>query len=149
MEDSQFPSVYTRQDPHHFASISGAEDFLHRWKEAGGTTAWHDNDPPASEILVARMRAKYYGAQVITYRNFVLKILEHSHATSSSSWVESGLDDFRNGIDVPNINASEIDQQALAYAKNGIQALVNSTRAFHGLGEGRLFVTNPWGTAHA
>lgn len=100
------------------------------------------------------MRAKYYGAQVITYRNFVLKILEHSHATSSPSSVESGLDDFRNGIDVPNISkhatsAEEIDKQALAYAKNGIQALVNSTRAFHGLGEGRLFVTNPWGTAHA
>ncbi|RAL66102.1 hypothetical protein DID88_005760 [Monilinia fructigena] len=72
------------------------------------------------------MRAKYYGAQVITYRNFVLKILEHSHAVETSNTAERGLDDFRNGI------------EALIYAKNGIQALVNSTRAFHGLGEGRL-----------
>lgn len=102
------------------------------------------------------MRAKYYGAQVITYRNFVLKILEHSHAVSvsASTPAERASDEFRNGIEVPSINkhatsAEEIDEKALAYAKNGIQALVNSTRAFHGLGEGRLFVTNPWGTAHA
>ncbi|KAF7933744.1 uncharacterized protein EAE98_003453 [Botrytis deweyae] len=152
--DSQFPSVYTRHDPNHFESIATAEEFLYRWKEAGGTSTWQENDPPASDILTARMRAKYYGAQVITYRNFVLKILEHSHAVSTSNSVERASDDFRNGIEVPSINkhatsAEEIDEKALAYAKNGIQALVNSTRAFHGLGEGRLFVTNPWGTAHA
>ncbi|QSZ36517.1 hypothetical protein DSL72_006397 [Monilinia vaccinii-corymbosi] len=151
-EDSQFPSVYVHKDPRHFESITSAEDFLLRWKEAGGTIAWHENDPPATDILTARMRAKYYGAQVITYRNFILKILEHSHALSTLS--ERGLDDFRNGIEVPRINkhaksVQEIDAQALVYAKNGIQALVNSTRAFHGLGEGRLLVTNPWGTAHA
>lgn len=84
----------------------------------------------------------------------MLKILEHSHAVETSNTAERGLDDFRNGIEVPSINknatsAEEIDEQALIYAKNGIQALVNSTRAFHGLGEGRLLVTNPWGTAHA
>lgn len=83
-----------------------------------------------------------------------MKILEHSHAVSSSNTVERGVDDFRNGIEVPSINkhatsADEIDKTALDYARNGLQALVNSTRAFHGLGDGRLFVTNPWGTAHA
>lgn len=128
--------------------------FLCQWKEAGGTISWDETDPPSTDILTARMRAKYYGAQVITYRNFVLKILEHSHVAKTSDTAERGLDDFRNGIDVPSINkhaksAEEIDRRALIYAKNGIQALINSTRAFHGLGEGRLLVTNPWGTAHA
>ncbi|ESZ96001.1 hypothetical protein SBOR_3621 [Sclerotinia borealis F-4128] len=152
--ESQFPSVYPRKDTNQFGSIVTAEDFLYQWKGAGATTSWHENDPPATDILTARMRAKYYGAQVITYRNFILKILDHSHAVSSSNMVERDLDDLRNGVEVPSINkcaasGAEIDQQALNYAKKGIQALVNSTRAFHGLGEGRLLVTNPWGTAHA
>ncbi len=29
------------------------------------------DDPPASDILAARLRAKYWGAQVITYRPFI------------------------------------------------------------------------------
>jgi hypothetical protein len=37
-----------------------------------------EEDPPATDILGARRQAKFYGAQVITYRNFVLSILQLS-----------------------------------------------------------------------
>ncbi len=107
---------------------------------------------PADNILGARLRAKYYGAEVITYRHFVLKILERS----------SGREQQITGEYLPNIEAPVVDQNAtrledfddkvLQYADAGLRALIHSTRAFYGLGDPgktRLIVTNIWGTAHA
>jgi len=115
-----------------------------------------DKGEPAKDILGARLRAKYYGAQVITYRHFVLKILEHS-PTRTSQHGQQIADDFLDEIKVPTISknvttADEIDSMVLQYARNGIKALIFSTKAFHGLGDpakDRLIVTNVWGTAHA
>lgn len=117
---------------------------------------WTDEDPPAGEILQARLRAKYYGAQVITYRHFVLKILEHSAAKTSKPG-EQISSEFKTGIDVPSINSNatrpeEVDPKVLEYAKKCIRALIKSTTAFYGVGDptqDRLIVTNIWGTAHA
>ncbi|KAG4430252.1 hypothetical protein IFR05_014263 [Cadophora sp. M221] len=81
---------------------------------------------PATNILEARLRAKYYGAEVITYRHFILKVLEK--------------------------RIEEPDVKVLNYIECGIRALIFSTRAFYGLGnpgKDRLIVTNVWGTAHA
>lgn len=143
--DSQFPSVYVGKEPKHFMTIEAVEaniKFLKTWKE---------DDPLPTNILDARMRAKFFGAEVITYRHFVLKILEHSEARSRN--MEPATDEFRENVRVPTINKNdrtdEIHPQALIYAKRGLRALIQSTTAFHGLGEGRLIVTNVWGTAHA
>lgn len=43
----------------------------------------------------------------------------------------------------------EITQDTIEYAKKGIRALIESTRAFHGLPDKRFVVTNIFGTAHA
>lgn len=106
---------------------------------------------PANDILGARLRAKYYGAQVITYRHFVLKILE-----KSSKVGEQVSDEFKANVSAPVVmNGTRIEDftpKVLAYARNGIKALIHSTKAFHGLGNpghDRLIVTNVWGTAHA
>ncbi|KAM3075198.1 hypothetical protein ACMFMF_005877 [Clarireedia jacksonii] len=143
--DSQFPSVYVGKEPKHFMTIEAVEaniQFLMTWKE---------DDPLPTNILDARMRAKFFGAEVITYRHFVLKILEHSEARSRN--MEPATDEFRENVRVTSINKNdrtdEIHPQALIYAKRGLKALIQSTTAFHGLGEGRLIVTNVWGTAHA
>lgn len=99
-------------------------------------------DPPAGDILAARLRAKYWGAQVITYRPFVRKILElnfskHSPSDSHSArGPDTGPDD-------------DIPPDHLYYAEKGIQALIESTRAFHGLPEKRFIITNVFGTSHA
>jgi len=148
VKDSQFPSVFAGREPSHFLTIGAVESNLETMRD------WSDTDPPARDILTARLRAKFYGAQVITYRNFVLKILEHSASKSQNSGQRISTD-FRTGISgVPSINKNatrpeEIDPQALNYARNCIRALIKSTTAFHGLGDGRLIVTNVWGTAHA
>lgn len=114
---------------------------------------WEEDDPPATDILRARLRAKFYGARVITYRDFVLKILEHS-AASSKYRGEQISNNFIRDVAVPRLNAGaqEIDPKIIAYAERGINALIKSTTAFHGLGNPahqRLRVTNIWGTAHA
>ncbi|KAG9227940.1 hypothetical protein BJ875DRAFT_479028 [Amylocarpus encephaloides] len=91
---------------------------------------WHENDPPATTILAARLWAKYYGAQSIAYRPFVLKILEYSA--------------FRR--------TGDIEPKVLDCARICIQALIKSTSAFHGLsdpGVHRLLVENVWVIAHA
>ena len=114
---------------------------------------WQDGDEPAKNILAARLRAKYYGARVVTYRDFVLKILENSAARSSQEGRKIG-DIFRTEVEVPHINnATSIKQdKALQYVYCCIDALVESTRAFDNVVDTtkeRLIITNPWGTAHA
>jgi hypothetical protein len=110
-----------------------------------------EDSPPAKDILTARLRAKYYGAQNITYRTFLLKILENSGSGIQVS------DNFRSDVEVPKIDVEaiqrgEIDSTTLHYARECMKALEKSTESFHGLGEvdsQRLIVTNIWGTAHA
>lgn len=109
---------------------------------------WDEDEPPADEILGARLRAKYYGALVVTYRDFLLKILEHSAAKSSA--FDQISSDFKHGIEATETLVDEIPTPVLEYAKACIRALIKSTTAFHGLPQDkRLIVTNVWGTAHA
>jgi len=133
---------------------------------------WEEGDPPATDILKARFRAKYYGAKVITYRPFLERVLEHNAARRSKeraardSIQESPhLGNHYSGeqyktviADVPTIDPDKgnsedaLDPKTIQHARNGITALIKSTTAFHGLGdpgEQRLIVTNAWGTAHA
>lgn len=114
-----------------------------------------ESDGPANDILAARLRAKYWGAQVITYRPFVRQILQWSfekefHPTSPNII----LSEFRNGIIAPHIPASttatsDLPPSISELASKGIKALIESTRAFHGLGKDRPIITNVFGTAHA
>lgn len=130
---------------------------------------WEEDDPPATDILNARLRAKYYGAKVITYRPALLKILEHSHSLkpkppkgtsgkSDETTPEKYQEEFRPGVEVlPPMHhgatrMEEIDPRIHQYAGDCIRALIKSTTAFHGMGDPgkkRLMVTNVWGTAHA
>lgn len=96
------------------------------------------DDPPANDILSARLRAKYWGANVITYRPFVKKILLINYNKSQAN---NGM-----GSAAPS---EQITPAMIEYAKMGIKALVESTRAFHGLPEKRFIVTNIFGTSHA
>ena len=108
--------------------------------------------PPATDILTARLRAKFYGAQVITYRPYVQQILELSSPSAVSTGGSSGaanaskISSFENA---KNFIGTSKFHKYMQYAEKGIRALTNSTRAFHGLGNSRLIVTNVWGTAHA
>jgi hypothetical protein len=107
-----------------------------------------ENDRYADSILGARLRAKFYGARVITYRDFVLKILQRSFDAQDRQDPNNPTRSF-TAVSSPD---TEIDSIIVQYAEQGIKALVKSTSAFHGLGDPgikRLMVTNIWGTAHA
>jgi hypothetical protein len=100
---------------------------------------WEETDPPAGDILSARLRAKYYGTEVITYRPFLKMVMNRPSQVTKNA--DGTLD--------TSIPLENISLKILNYAKLCIKALENSTRAFHGMEGGRLIVTNVWGTAHA
>ncbi|KAI5860089.1 hypothetical protein GGS23DRAFT_614256 [Durotheca rogersii] len=138
----------TLDDPAIEQGIKGIEEMLgnsrHRWVPASYT--WDDHDPPASDILGARLRAKYWGSQVILYRPFLRAILERNlrqHANQAGSPnIQAPL-----GLDDPPPN---LDGRILKYASLAISALIESTRAFHGIPNSqRIIITNVFGTAHA
>jgi hypothetical protein len=112
------------------------------------------NDPPAGDILSARLRAKYWGARVITYRPFVRQILQFNFARAHPGGLPMPPSGLRADISVPSIgpdaqSIEDIPQDVINHAMKGVHALIESTRAFHGLKEKRYIVTNIFGTAHA
>ncbi|KAF4973009.1 hypothetical protein FSARC_586 [Fusarium sarcochroum] len=99
-----------------------------------------EDDLPADSILAARLRAKYWGAQVVTFRPFVLRVLRYQHTVR----------------DLPPTPGSTvigklpgIHPEVMKGAEKGIAALIESTRAFHRLNKERQIITNVFGTAHA
>lgn len=147
--ESQFPKVVVAKPSDHFPTIEACQENLNTIARWAPSFSWDaDKGEPAIDILGARLRAKYYGAQVITYRHFVLKILE-----MSTQGGEKVTDEFKENISAPQVmNGAELSSKSMQFARNGIKALIYSTKAFHGLGEpgrDRITVTNIWGTAHA
>lgn len=114
-------------------------------------------DPnPASDILGARLRAKYWGAQNITLRPFIRQVtqfnFERSSNTKGSPAPISG--GFSSDFTAPAIGPEaksdkDIDDIIIDHAQKGIWALIQSTRSFHGLKDERFIITNVFGTAHA
>ena len=87
---------------------------------AGKHFKFCESDPPAADIISAQLWAAYWHTQVMTFRPFINEILH------------------RQWSDV-----------TLEHARKGINALIKSTGAFHGLVEGeRPIITNVFGTAH-
>ncbi|KAL7622774.1 hypothetical protein AAE478_006453 [Parahypoxylon ruwenzoriense] len=138
----------TLDDPAIEEGIKGIEKMLgnsrHLWVPT--SYLWSDEDPPANDILGARLRAKYWGSQVILYRPFLRAILEReprpypNQAGSPNNQPPAGLDEAP-----PNV-----DSRILRYAGLAIYALIESTRAFHGIPNSqRIIITNVFGTAHA
>jgi hypothetical protein len=114
-------------------------------------------DPkPASDILGARLRAKYWGAQNITLRPFIRQIMQFNfersrNARNSPAPISGGFSsDFTAPAIGPEAKSDkDIDDIIIDHAQKGIWALIQSTRSFHGLKDERFVITNVFGTAHA
>lgn len=89
---------------------------------------WDEKDPPSSNILEARLRAKRYGAEVIATRHFLRMVLNSRYEESRNEPISAPIMD---------------------YARKCIRAMFHSAQAFWGIQGGRLVVTNVWGTSHA
>lgn len=120
------------------------------------------DDEPSKDILAARIRAKFWGAAVITYRPFVKDILDFSYGRKHmlTAGPPNGVDpppigNYRHDVaGVPSVpvdakTPGEIPLEVIEYAKKGIRAIIESTRAFHNLDDKRFVITNVFGTAHA
>ncbi|KAI1334259.1 hypothetical protein F5Y15DRAFT_429547 [Xylariaceae sp. FL0016] len=114
---------------------------------------WNDGDPLATDILSARLRAKYWGSQAILYRPFLKIALNNENPppllcrgqpAPGTTWESLGLD--AGSLSVP----PQSDPRTINYARLAIDALIESTRAFHGMDDSqRIVITNVFGTAHA
>ncbi|EXL65923.1 hypothetical protein FOPG_17879 [Fusarium oxysporum f. sp. conglutinans race 2 54008] len=153
---------YAPEDPakpgkNKFRNVGVVSDAVLGMHWVAPSFVFREDDLPADDILAARLRAKYWGAQVITYRPFIRQILQFSHSLknhASSPNFPSVSSEFRQDITAPAIHPkarthSDIDPEVIELAKKGIKALIESTRAFHGLGDKRPIITNVFGTAHA
>ncbi|KAM0221092.1 hypothetical protein ACHAPA_003443 [Fusarium lateritium] len=140
-----------------FRNVGVVSDAVSGMHWVAPSFAFREDDPPADDILAVRLRAKYWGAQVITYRPFIRQILQFSHSIknhASSPNFPTVSSEFRQDVTAPVIHPKarthgDIDPQVVELAKKGIKALIESTRAFHGLGDKRPIITNIFGTAHA
>ena len=139
-----------------FNNVGLVVDFVKSMHWVAKSFQFKESDAPADDILSARLRAKYWGAQVITYRPFIRQILMWSDMLNNhpSSPKMCAVSEFRQGVTAPIINpaarsAKDLHPDLLRYAELGVKALVESTRAFHNLGPKRPIITNVFGTAHA
>lgn len=137
----------TLDDPAIEEGIKGIEEMLRNSRDfwVPKSYQWNDNDLPAADILGARLRAKYWGSQVILYRPFLRAILERE----PWPYHNQGSPDAQPGLSLEEMPPN-VDPRILNYAGLAIHALVESTRAFHGIPSSqRIIITNVFGTAHA
>ena len=120
---------------------------LNRWLEGWRAALpndlqWSDTDPPSADINAARMRAKYYGARYLINRPLLhsaIHSLEPNGISNAAVPQRSSPASVKHG---------RVDQEVYEASKICVEAAVKSTIAFDGV-EGRLIVTNIFGTAHA
>jgi hypothetical protein len=115
---------------------------------------WNDDDPLPSDILSARLRAKYWGSQVILYRPFLRIILDGDAQPPPMYSNEHTPPDMMVTMDTNqrNTKVRTVDPHPRTIENAGlaIHALIESTRAFHGMDSTqRIIITNVFGTAHA
>ncbi|KAJ2961827.1 hypothetical protein NQ176_g10975 [Zarea fungicola] len=137
-----------------FKNVDFVSDAVSGMKWVGPSFAFKEDDPPASDILSARLRAKYWGAQVLTYRPFLRQMLQFSYVKNHPTTGQPPSSEFRAEVEAPRIdpqarNVADLDPHILVLAQKAIKALIESTRAFHGLGDKRPIITSVFGTAHA
>ena len=113
---------------------------------------WADDDPLATHINDARLRAKYYGAKYIIHRPFLRYALDHEIVfDSDTQGAVSQAMDRKNSVMLPPHTAAQTQKSEIFEScKECVHAAMQSTVAFdHIIQKRRLIVTNIFGTAHA
>jgi hypothetical protein len=160
------------EEPPPFGIMRTLDDNLENWRNLLNDWNWDDNDHMSSDINVARMRAKYYGAKYIIHRPALQYALTfcsgmggfptpRSHRSESPAAGPSyqpqlvshgeavGLSARRQTRTGPPTPAIErLDPRARKGAEACIWAAIRSTTAFDRVPE-RIIITNIFCTAHA
>ncbi|KAF2819543.1 C6 zinc finger domain-containing protein [Ophiobolus disseminans] len=151
------------------------KDILESWRRVlPQFLAWKDGDPPATDLNIARLRAKYYGGLYMMLRPY-LRIATHvieyppshqsanrqahwSHHNSPAATGEASTPSSRQMVDL-----SETQEKIVEVACQCIESAIQSTIAFDRVGAPddspyedyrstrttRLVLTNIFGTLHA
>lgn len=132
-------------------NLNDAQCRVETMQWVGPAYQFDENDKPAKDILSARLRAKYWGAQVITYRPCIKMILDLSfdlrrREAGPAGQMAQAIDEVSRDV---QHQVSLLGAEVWNHARKGVRALVESTQAFHGLGKKRPIITNVFGTAHA
>lgn len=124
--------------------------------------AWEDENNQTADLNMARLRAKYYGAEYIISRPFLHHIVSPNEKPEKEALKKDALEkagrfaatlppDQFDIFKRPPYIPEDVDERALRTifgAKKCIAAALNSTYAFDKV-EGRLKITNVFGTMHA
>ena len=146
---------------------------LDSWRGVLKDWDWDEDDHQSTDINVARMRAKYYGAKYITHRpalQYALRVvadrqpapnIEQSGPSQNQSRTaytsppaspgSSPVGWLRRSGDLPAPGRTAdviIEADVLRSARMCVDAAIRSTTAFDAI-SGRLIVTNVFGTLHA
>ena len=135
--------------------LMGHEAVLSAWRNSlPAKLAWSDNDPPASDILSARLRAKYWGARYVVNRPFLDYALHiMAHVRNGKKVADVARDVHGNPRDKAEIHLFEAieglgETEIWQACRRCIEAAMQSTIALDEVPP-RLVVTNIHGTAHA
>lgn len=117
---------------------------------------WDDNEPPATNILDARLRGKFYGARYIClrpYLDYVLHAMRERRAgIELANCAKDAFGKVRiNDLKIFQAIATLPDAEIKRKAQKCIRSAMLSTEAFDGAFApgNRLIVTNIMGTSHA
>ena len=131
------------------------ESILSAWRASlPPALAWQDDDPPATDILSARLRAKYWGARYVVNRPFldyalhIMPYVKGGEKVRDVAW--DAHHNPRDKAEIHLFEAIQGFQEPLIWqaCKRCIDAAMQSTVALDNV-PGRLIVTNIHGTAHA
>lgn len=135
--------------------LNGHENVLGLWRQSlPEDLKWNDIDNPPSDILHARLRAKYWGARYIINRPFLDYALHIMPHLRDGKEVEEVAKDVhgnpRDKAEIHLFKAIQLmdEREIWRSVQRCIDAAMQSTIAFDGVPD-RLVVTNIHGTAHA
>jgi hypothetical protein len=119
--------------------------------------SWSDDDPPASDILAARLRGKYYGARYVCtrpYLDYALHAMPGLRKGKNLAELTKDANGRQRRTELAifaaiteHIKEEDIREKCRVCIESAMQ----STIAFDGVTSNphRLVVTNIMGTAHA
>lgn len=136
------------------ASLDDLDWKLQKWRDMNPKIYWNDQDEPHGDIVVARLRAKYYGARYVITRPFLDYALHVMEKVQQGHRLEDITLDAHGKVrkqELVLFKAISTMEEETIMQKVGIciDSAMRSTLALDNVKDHRLIVTNIMGTAHA
>jgi len=131
------------------------EETIIQWRNIKSpiNSVWNEDDPPSEDILIARLRAKYYGAWYVCTRPYLDYALHVMDKYRAGVKLEKATVDAKGNPRPSELalfrGISRMEEWRIKdKARLCVRMAIRSTEALDAVPE-RLIVTNIMGTAHA